>query len=62
MATITHGRPAAAENLYEADFHRWSEEQARAIRERRAGEVDWENVAEEIESLGGPTAARSAAG
>ena len=37
---------------YDADFHRWSEEQGRALRERRTTDVDWENVAEEIESLG----------
>jgi uncharacterized protein DUF29 len=43
-------------NLYYSDFAAWSAEQAVAIRE--AGQrhvnapVDWENVAEEIESLG----------
>ena len=42
-------RPAGS---YEADFHRWSQEQGRALRERRGTDVDWENVAEEIESLG----------
>ena len=42
--------------LYEEDFVRWSEQQARAIREAgHAGtnlSIDWENVAEEIDSLG----------
>ena len=52
MATKTHVRPAPAESLYEADFHRWSEVQARALREQRPADIDWENVAEEIESLG----------
>jgi hypothetical protein len=44
------------EALYERDFVQWTEEQARALRDAaRAGAnlpVDWENVAEEIESLG----------
>ena len=43
-------------DLYAQDFVLWSEEQARALREAaRSGAnlpVDWENVAEEIESLG----------
>ena len=43
-------------NLYDQDLVRWSEEQARALREAaNAGwnaPIDWENVAEEIESLG----------
>jgi hypothetical protein len=37
---------------YDADYHRWTEDQARALREKRLADVDWENVAEEIESLG----------
>ena len=37
---------------YEADFYTWSMEQARLVREARWTEVDRENVAEEIESLG----------
>ena len=52
--------------LYERDFYEWSGDQARAIRAAQAAlsdgrvndvrasltELDWENVAEEIESLG----------
>jgi hypothetical protein len=42
--------------LYEEDFVRWAEQQAAALREAaRAGAnlpLDWENLAEEIESLG----------
>ena len=42
--------------LYGADFALWSERQGRLLREaaaRRANEpIDWENLAEEIESLG----------
>ncbi len=43
-------------SLYDEDFVRWSEEQAGAIRAAQASGTnlpfDWENIAEEIESLG----------
>ena len=43
-------------SMYDQDLVRWSEEQARALREAaHAGwnaPIDWEHVAEEIESLG----------
>lgn len=42
--------------LYERDFFAWSKEQAEALRgaahSRSNVPIDWENVAEEIESLG----------
>lgn len=42
--------------LYEEDFVRWTEQQSRALREAaRLGTnvpLDWENLAEEVESLG----------
>lgn len=42
--------------LYEQDFFRWSEQQAQALRAaasmRINAPLDWENLAEEIESLG----------
>jgi hypothetical protein len=38
--------------LYERDYYTWTQEQARALREQRLKEVDWSNVAEEIEDLG----------
>jgi hypothetical protein len=42
--------------LYEEDFVRWTEQQSRALREAAAVgtnlSLDWENLAEEIESLG----------
>ena len=46
----------SATQLYERDFVRWTEEQSRALRDA-AGigtnlPLDWENLAEEIESLG----------
>jgi hypothetical protein len=37
---------------YEHDFFAWSFEQARALRAREVQSLDWENLAEEIESLG----------
>lgn len=43
-------------HLYDQDLVLWSEEQARALREEGQrgsnARIDWENVAEEIESLG----------
>jgi Domain of unknown function DUF29 len=38
--------------LYERDYYTWTQEQARALREHRIEELDWVNVAEEIEDLG----------
>jgi hypothetical protein len=40
------------ESLYDTDFHRWAKEQGEALREQRFANIDWRNVAEEIESLG----------
>jgi len=37
---------------YETDFYAWTQDQAEKLRARRANEIDWENAAEEIESLG----------
>jgi hypothetical protein len=45
----TRTRDAAA---YEADFHAWTREQAARLRDLRPNSIDWENIAEEIESLG----------
>jgi hypothetical protein len=38
-------------DLYETDVALWAERQAAALRRRAGNEIDWENVAEEIESL-----------
>jgi len=38
--------------LYESDFYLWTQEQARLLRERRWPDLDLENVAEEVESMG----------
>jgi hypothetical protein len=51
VATKPHAR-AEASTSYEHDFYAWSYEQARALRDRRSAVLDWENLAEEIESLG----------
>lgn len=49
--------------LYDTDFYRWASEQAARLRARAAAEtetglrsnepIDWENIAEELEDLGG---------
>jgi hypothetical protein len=36
---------------YQLDPYAWALEQARLLRERRAAELDWDNLAEEIEDL-----------
>ena len=45
-----------AQDLYEADFVRWSEDQASALRSAGSSganlPLDWEHLAEEIDSLG----------
>jgi hypothetical protein len=45
-----HEKPAVP--LYERDFHAWTQEQAEKLRARAYNDIDWENVAEEIDSLG----------
>lgn len=47
-----------AARFYEEDFVRWTEQQSRALR-KAAGlgtnlRLDWENLAEEVESLADP--------
>jgi hypothetical protein len=48
--------PGSAADLYEQDFVRWTEQQSSALREAAAVgtnlPLDWENLAEEVESLG----------
>ncbi|MGE3918522.1 MAG: DUF29 domain-containing protein [Hyphomicrobiaceae bacterium] len=39
-------------SLYDTDFYVWCNEQARLVRERRFDELDIENVAEELETMG----------
>lgn len=44
--------PVSSSPRYDEDAYAWSLAQARLIRERRFDAVDWENIAEEIESVG----------
>ncbi len=37
---------------YENDFYAWTTDQARELRRLQPGNIDWANLAEEIESLG----------
>ena len=39
-------------NTYDADLSAWAERQTALLRERRSDRLDWDNIAEEIESLG----------
>src|SRR3954471_24657596 len=39
-------------DLYEADFYAWTQEQARLLRERRWNDLDLENLIDEVESVG----------
>jgi hypothetical protein len=48
MSTKTAPRAAS----YDSDFNEWTQAQGRALRNRRSADLDWENLAEEIESLG----------
>lgn len=38
---------------YETDFYLWTSRNAQLLRERRFNEIDFENIAEEIEDMGG---------
>jgi hypothetical protein len=38
--------------LYESDFYAWTQAQADALRRRSVNELDWENLFEEVESMG----------
>ncbi len=38
-------------NRYRADFYGWTNDQAAALKRRDRKALDWENLAEELESL-----------
>ncbi|WP_304177885.1 DUF29 domain-containing protein [Phenylobacterium aquaticum] len=38
--------------LYDRDFFAWTQDQADALRRRSVNEIDWDNLLEEVESLG----------
>jgi hypothetical protein len=46
---LARSRPS---DLYERDFYRWTVEQARAVRNGQWDDLDWDNLAEEIGSVG----------
>jgi hypothetical protein len=48
-ATLT---PPAAIAAYDDDFYAWTQEQARLLRAGRFSDVDIQNIAEELETLG----------
>jgi hypothetical protein len=52
MAKVKARPEMAAQADYEADFFAWTQEQARLLRDRDARGLDWENLAEEIDSMG----------
>jgi hypothetical protein len=39
-------------DLYDRDFYAWANQQAKALRHATLAELDWQNLAEEIESMG----------
>jgi hypothetical protein len=45
-------KPISGVSLYDADLWAWSQDQAHRLRMLKPPQIDWENVAEEIESLG----------
>jgi Domain of unknown function DUF29 len=49
MSALSPKQPPAA--LYERDYHLWAQEQARALRDHRLDQIDWENLAEEVDDL-----------
>lgn len=53
MASAKLKEPPADRPLYDADFYSWTLAQAAELRDRRPAGLDWENLAEEIEDLGG---------
>ena len=47
-----HSDKASGSQLYDRDYYAWVQSQVDALRQHRIEDVDWENVAEEIEDLG----------
>ena len=43
--------PEDKQSLYERDYYTWALQQARALKEHRLEELDWENLADELEGL-----------
>ena len=47
-----HSHKASGSELYDSDYYAWVQAQVDALRQHRIEDVDWENVAEEIDDLG----------
>jgi hypothetical protein len=53
MSSVTKTDGTSALGVsYESDYYGWIQQNVRAIREGRLNEVDWLNVAEELEDIG----------
>lgn len=48
----TRSQPQFNQILYEQDFYLWIQTTAKLLKERSFDDVDWENLIEEIESMG----------
>ena len=48
----TRSQPQLNPILYEQDFYLWIQTTAKLLKERRFDDVDWDNLIEEIESMG----------
>jgi Domain of unknown function DUF29 len=49
---MTARQPLSMTTLYEEDFVLWTEKTAEQLRQKNFADVDWENLIEEIESMG----------
>ena len=48
----TRSQPQFNQIIYKEDFYLWIQTTAKLLKERRFDDVDWENLIEEIESMG----------
>jgi Domain of unknown function DUF29 len=48
----TRSQPQFNQILYDQNFYLWIQRTAKLLKERSFDEVDWENLIEEIESMG----------
>ena len=51
VSSTTPPRSGGNQKLYQSDYFSWAVAQARALRGRRVENLDWENLAEEVEDL-----------
>jgi hypothetical protein len=52
MIPLLERKQAELGELYERDYYSWTDVQVRALRERKIAQLDWENLAEEVEDFG----------